>query len=348
MGIKGGDEIIMDGRAITADDINEMSFLELDRNLAEILRHPDLWADIDPELLERIEPPEIVIHITGPRYDSSIGTGLMHQISRLQDKLNRFYALAAYNDPNFKLTEDEKAALEIFVKIEPGSSKLVLKCVKEFLRMVGRMKGWAQVTVILGLAGVFTFGYCFKTYNDRLIEQYKAAQETATITEMADVMRETNKLQLEMMKISSGLLSELAHVNGSVEINGESVSKTELAEYAKAKREDAQELSKPAREPYSDRIDGKFILEGITMSLDTENNLPKSISFRDISSDQTITYKPNYEKMSQAEEEFLASCVKGDIVEIEMIAFYDGNDNIQNVHLLKWNGKELEEPDMLE
>ena len=266
----------------------------------------------------------------------------MQQISKLQARLNRFYALAVYNDPNFKLSQEEKDALEIFVYVEPGSSKLLLKCIKEFFKLVSRMEGWQKTTVILALIGAVSFSYIFTVRSNNQLEQYKAMQETAVISEFAELQRETNKLQMEMTKLSGALLSELAEVDGTVEINGEAVSRTQLLTSAEEKREIVNKMKQPEKEQYSKHIVGDFILAGITMSLKADNNMPKSISFQDILSGDTITYKPNYESISKTEEEFLASCVKGDVVKLEMVVFYDGNDVVENVHLLKWNDNELE------
>lgn len=332
----------MESNIIKIDDINKMSFFDLDKNLAEIIRHPDLWGEINPEILRNIDPPDIVIHITGPRYNSSIGTGLMQQISKLQARLNRFYALAVYNDPNFRLSQEEKDALEIFVYVESGSSNLLLKCIKEFFKLVSRMEGWQKTTVILALIGAVSFSYIFTVRSNNQLEQYKAMQETAVISEFAELQKETNKLQMEMTKLSEALLSELAEVDGTVEINGEAVSRAQLLTSAKEKQDIVNKMKEPEKESYSKHIVGDYILEGIAMSLKTDNNMPKSISFQDILSGDTITYKPNYESISKTEEEFLASCVKGDIVKLEMVVFYNGNDVIENVHLLKWDGKELE------
>ncbi len=335
----------MEDITITSENIYTMSLNDLTNHLAEIIKTPSLWDTLGKDdFLTNIEIPEIMIHIKGERYNSSIGTGLMKQITNLQDKVYRLYALAVYQDINFKISDDEKKALEIFVQVEQGSSKVIIKFIKEFFKQIDKMHNWMKFTAILAIIGASTAVLIFNKKADVQLEQFKAVQETSTIEGFIDLQKETNKMQMELVSLSSSLMTELASINGEIEINGEAISQRELRTAAAEKKKVLKDMTTVTKEPYSKHIQGEFILEGLTMSKDANHNRPKTINFLDINSGKRLVYKPDYEEISKSEQEFLTSCVKGDQIKLDMVVFYDGNDNITDVHLLKWNDQDIDSP----
>ena len=63
----------------------------------------------------------IKIHIKGKLFHSSISTTVMRSILKLQDAIYKQYSLFMYGQ-KCRLTAEEKEMLEIFVKVEEGSS----------------------------------------------------------------------------------------------------------------------------------------------------------------------------------------------------------------------------------
>ncbi|HIJ95818.1 MAG TPA: hypothetical protein HPP94_08805 [Desulfuromonadales bacterium] len=62
------------------------------------------------------------IKFEGERYNSTITPDLMQVFIDLQKTIYRTYSKLTYNETNHRLSDDEKKSLEIFVKVEPGSS----------------------------------------------------------------------------------------------------------------------------------------------------------------------------------------------------------------------------------
>lgn len=62
------------------------------------------------------------IKFSGDKYNSTITTGLMEAFIDLQKTVYRTYSKLNYDQADKRLTDTEKKSLEIFVKVEPGSS----------------------------------------------------------------------------------------------------------------------------------------------------------------------------------------------------------------------------------
>jgi hypothetical protein len=62
------------------------------------------------------------IKFSGDKYNSTITTSMMQAFIDLQKMVNSTYCKLNYDQANRRLTDTEKKSLEIFVKVEPGSS----------------------------------------------------------------------------------------------------------------------------------------------------------------------------------------------------------------------------------
>ena len=65
--------------------------------------------------------PGIMLHLTGEQFHSSISTTVMKSILKLQESIYRQYSLFVYGDIR-RLSTEEKGMLELYVKVENGSS----------------------------------------------------------------------------------------------------------------------------------------------------------------------------------------------------------------------------------
>lgn len=81
--------------------------------------------------------PVLEMHFEGRDFDASIPTRLMPAILDVQKELYRTYAFIAYGEANIRrLTDHEKAGLELVVKVGEGSTDLKAKAEEIFNRLV--------------------------------------------------------------------------------------------------------------------------------------------------------------------------------------------------------------------
>ena len=321
-----------------------MTYEEFERLLPEIIRTPDRWGEVSSDKLAQIDFPEISIHIAGTRYNSSVGLSLLKPITKLQKTIYEYYALAVYGDSSYHISEEEKKRLEIFIHIEKGSTNVLIEFVTSLIEAVRDMKDWQKFTAIVLAICVVGACHIHDTNTSKDIEISKAMASAEVDKELISLQKETLALQSDTLKITGELYQALSFVDGTVEINGTEMNRAELKLTAENKKTASKEIKEPQKSEYTKLVKGSFILSEITMNKEAGRNLPKAISFVNIDSGKEFKYIPDYESLSETASAFLVSCIKGETVELEMTATYDGNDNLKNVFILSWNGKNLSEP----
>jgi len=106
------------------------------------------------------------------RLHGTIDVTLASAIVDLQDFINNLYKIIKYQDTPHTLSDDELAALRIYVKIADGSTKEIIKNTGKLLeKMVDNMTGKEKVIVVAILAMVLTAGYIGNEYFDYLKQQ---------------------------------------------------------------------------------------------------------------------------------------------------------------------------------
>ncbi len=161
--------------------------------------------------------PTLTMHLQGAGFDSTITPPLMKAFLELQSGLYRSYAIARYNSPKItSLSKEEKEALEIKVKVQPGSSifsvdmqQLLEKLCHD---LVGKMDPTSIVVLVLGAGLIWAGQSVYKKYLDdraqtrqteikseeqrALIEHLKFSQEqeTARAQIMANIIQENPRL----------------------------------------------------------------------------------------------------------------------------------------------------------
>lgn len=189
--------------------------------------------------------PVVRIHLKGEKFNSSITTGLMKAILHLQDSIYRNYSLYAYGYVT-RLSTEEREALELCVKIEPGSS-IVDIIIKEIANEVGKRvkkmtnKQLAATVATIAILGVGYFGVNrYADYRQKITElqmQHEHDEEVQKIA-VAGV--------IDMLKEQSAFLKELSKQNfDTVELAGTELSPAELKELTKGTREYHQPISVP-------------------------------------------------------------------------------------------------------
>lgn len=97
---------------------DEEAFAWLEKYLAGV-------AEADELKLEQW--PVLSVRLTGDKFDQSLTPGVMKAFLELQSAINRSYALEKYGEANAgRLSAEEKAELEIKVKVDKGSTLLVV------------------------------------------------------------------------------------------------------------------------------------------------------------------------------------------------------------------------------
>lgn len=321
-----------------------MTYEEFETMLPGIIRNPLKWGEISSTQIASISFPEISIHITGQRFNASVGTGILQHIMKLQKTVYEYYALAVYGDSSYSISDDEKKRLEIFIRLEKGSSNIFIEFFTSLIEAVKDMKDWQKYTAIILAIAVVGFCHIHDTNVSKDIELSKAMASAEVEKDLISLQKETLALQSDTLKITGDLYRSLSNIEGSVEINGIEMNKAELSLISEQKKDASKEVKKPQKEPYTRLVEGEFILSEITMSKETGNNLPKSIGFIDVNTGKQFKYSPDYDRLSEMAINFLMSCIKGETVELKMTASYDGNDNLKSVYILSWNGQDLAEP----
>lgn len=239
--------------------------------------------------------PRLTMHLHGESFDSTITPPLMKAFLELQNGLYRSYAIAKYNSPKItNLTKEEKDALEIKVKVQPGSSifsvdmqQLLEKLCHD---LVGKMDPSSVIMTVLGAGLIWAGHSAWKSYLDHrtqirqseikneeqrsLIEHLKFAQEKETERAkiLADIVVQTPRLQT---------ISNYAE-DAKNQLLKRSISADKIEIYDTELNSDvAEELVKNARTKSSDiRLDGMYRI----LSVDSSNPEEFKVRLRSVDS----------------------------------------------------------------
>lgn len=149
-----------------------------------VTNESDAWALLEKAVADGLPKGTIQLEFTdwynthikfsGDKYDSTITTSMMQAFIDLQKMVNSTYSKLNYDQANRRLTDTEKKSLEIFVKVEPGSSdyKAILSKAVETLTKgaVNEMESTHYVIIIVSsilcLSGVVMWRQYLKYRSD--------------------------------------------------------------------------------------------------------------------------------------------------------------------------------------
>ena len=154
--------------------------------------------------------PKLHIHLTGKNYEQTITPTMMKSFLELQKGVYRAYCLAKYNSPNVQhLTKDERADLEIKVKVSDGSSNFEIDTqalLIKFIELVGdKMEPVHIVTMAVSLGAMYFGSSSLKTY----LDNRKAIREK-------EITAEEQRAQIEVLKFSSAEETKRAEIMASI------------------------------------------------------------------------------------------------------------------------------------
>lgn len=211
--------------------------------------------------------PSLVIKLEGEKFDQSLTPSVMKGFIELQKAINRSYAAARYDDPQRRLTDEEKDALEITVKVEQGSSLVEINLQEPILRilqdLVVRMDPNSALIAAVVTATLFV--------GKSIIGKYLENQRQ----DKADRARnERDRVVLENMQIMSAEETRRAQViAGLVEQNHQLINVSRIAHDART------ELVKSMSS--ADQVDiGGIVIDGDMASTLTRNAREMSSEIR--------------------------------------------------------------------
>lgn len=156
--------------------------------------------------------PTFKIRLTGEQFQQTITPSVMHSFIELQKGLYRAYATAKYNDPTKRLTDAEKKALEIRVKVTDGSSQYEIdfqELLLELIRQVGgRMDAdhalIAAVVTVLLFVGKSAFGAYLQSRKETREAELKSESDRDLIRTLSFMgEQETRRMELLQKVISA-------------------------------------------------------------------------------------------------------------------------------------------------
>ncbi|MFX1677887.1 hypothetical protein PV762_01515 [Mitsuaria sp. CC2] len=169
------------------------------RNEAEAyaLLEKALNGKVEPWSALRLEGwPHLTIYLKGEKFEQTITPTVMKSLLEYQRLVYRAYASAKYDNESKRLTDAEKEALEIRVKVEGGSTKLDLDVnalAIEFVKQMGAKMDSTHILIVLLTFLALYFGTSsLKTFLDNRRE--------VRLKELTD---DTQRQTLEVLKFSS-------------------------------------------------------------------------------------------------------------------------------------------------
>lgn len=140
--------------------------------------------------------PTFNLYLKGEKFDRSITPTVMRGLCEFQKGLYRSYAAAKFDNPTKRLTDEEKDAFEIKVKVQGGSStcdiefqKIAIKLIEE----LGPRMNPTHVLITVVLIAVLFFG----------TSAYKSYLNARKETRMKEITDETQKEVLATLRFTS-------------------------------------------------------------------------------------------------------------------------------------------------
>ena len=224
----------------------------------------------------------IKIHIKGERFDSSMSTTIMRSVLKLQEAIYRQYSLYVYGEVR-RLSQEERATLEIYAKVEPGSSILELIPEPIIKAVAEKINTMTTGQFLIGIATVaLASTLCVVT--GKILDYKKKIKEMEIQKEtLSGIQKTFVESQIEATKAMTDFYKEITKQTGvqSLEINGENIDSEKIKVALASPREKKENSQKV--------ISGAFKVTDIHI-LDRHGDSAKDISL-DIIDEKGEVYK---------------------------------------------------------
>ena len=163
----------------------------------------------------------IKIHISGERFNSSMSTTLMRSILKLQEAIYHQYSLYAYGK-KIALSAEEKAMLEIYAKVDAGSSLIELIPTPIIKAVSQRIKSMSNKQMLIGIASVSIAGIVCLLTSNILNYKLKIKELEIQAASLQGIQKTAVAAQIEAIKAQKDFYKEIIKLEGveKIEING--------------------------------------------------------------------------------------------------------------------------------
>lgn len=224
--------------------------------------------------------PGIKIHIKGERFNSTMSTTLMKSILKLQEGIYRQYSLFAYGKIQ-RLSPEEKAMLELYVKVDEGSSWIEIIPEPIIKAVAGKINSMTS-NQILGAIAIVSVASVICVVTKKVLDHKQKLKELEVQAEtLTGIQKNAVQAQIETIKVTTDFFKEISKQTGTkeIEINGEKVdaeSIKKIASVHREKKENSQEV-----------IDGLFKVTDIHIH-ESSVSSDKDISIDILGADGTV------------------------------------------------------------
>lgn len=156
--------------------------------------------------------PTLTLYLKGEKFHQSLTPTVMRGLLEFQKGLYKAYAVAKYDSPSKRLTEEEKDQLEIRVDVRGGSSDLGINFQELAVKLIEQIGGKmdpTQVLIMVVSIAVLYFG----------TSSFKAYLEHRKDVRSKEVSDETQRKTLEALNFSSSQETERLKILGSISAN---------------------------------------------------------------------------------------------------------------------------------
>lgn len=246
--------------------------------------------------------PGIKLHIKGERFDSTMSTTLMRSILKLQEGVYRQYSIYKYGEIR-RLSPEEYAMLEIYAKVDPGSSWIELipqPIINAVAEKVGNM---TSGQILIGVASVaIASTICVVT--SKVLDHKKKIKELEVQKEtLTGLQKTTIEAQIEMVKAQTQFYKEIAKQTGTseIEINNEKIDAAAIKQITtspREKKENSQEVVSNSFKVTDIHIHDRYEDSAKDISLDIISK--DGIVYKDVSILEGLIDKDDYQMLKDS------------------------------------------------
>lgn len=193
---------------------------------------------------------ELQIIISGPNYNGQLTGEIAKALGQYQDAIYSFAKIVIFDQPNARLTVEQKKELELLIDVNEGSLDLKVNFGKLFDALkepLSKMSPESARTLIISLALIATLGITTYTLGTRALENKDRADQREHVAEVLKTTLESNNQTIDtaLNFLDAQLSRESEQVARSARSSIAAMSKAQtvgLTEVAKA-APDATELA---------------------------------------------------------------------------------------------------------
>lgn len=218
--------------------------------------------------------PTLSIYLQGEKFHQSITPTVMRGLLEFQRGIYRSYASAKYDHPTKRLSDEEKAALEIRVDVKDGSSDFGINFQELANKLIeqigGKMDPIHVVIVVVSIAVLYFGSSAYKSFLEHRKDVRAKEVTDETHRKALEALQFTSAQETERTKIIAELsrrdhrienISRIAHDAHSEVVKTLSAGDKASIEGISIEPEIAESLTRNARRKSAEvRLDGRYRL----------------------------------------------------------------------------------------